>query len=48
MATDVIAYEDRDPQVQAGAELLFAGQYALRGGYDREQLTLGPDFVADA
>ncbi len=41
LATDVVAYEDRDPQVQAGAELLFAGQYALRGGYDREQLTLG-------
>lgn len=40
-AMDLEKIEDRKARLHAGAELLFAGKYALRGGYDRDNLTFG-------
>ncbi len=40
-AMDIEKIENRKARLHAGAELLFVGKYALRGGYDRDNLTFG-------
>ena len=40
-ALDVEKIEARKARVHAGAELLFVDKYAIRGGYDRDNFTMG-------
>lgn len=43
-AFDLEKAEDRSVKVHSGAEILFDSLYALRGGYDREDLSFGAGF----
>ena len=43
-AFDLEKAEDRSIKVHGGSEILFEGLYAIRGGYDRENLSFGAGF----